>query len=430
MCYAIPGKVVEIRENIAVVDYFGEHRNVLNESPTVNIGDYVYAQGGIIIQKIPEKEALQVLKLWEKKFIELKKIDLKNSETEKHEVDKEFQKIIEKAKQGIFLKKIEILRLFKTEDKEELNLLFETANKIRQENLKNSCCVHGIIEFSNYCVNNCLYCGIRKDNKIKRYRMSVKKTVEVADYAVNKLRFKALVLQSGEDDFYSTEKLVEIIKKIKEKCGVLIFMSVGTRDFEDYKEMYEAGARGVLIRFETSNSELYERFHLGKKADFDKRIQVLKYTNKLGYIVATGSLIGLPGQTEEDLMNDILLTKKLNAEMYSFGPLIPHQDTPLAKTSLVDVNTVLKVLAVGRLIDNKAKILVTTALETLDKKGRKAGMLAGANSLMINVTPKKYKDNYTLYPGRLDRNKEITKNISEILKLLYSLGRAPIDLGL
>ncbi len=432
MCYTIPGKVVEIKKNIAIIDYFGEHRNVLNESPTVDIGNYIYAQGGIIIQKIPEKEALRILKLWRKKFIELREIDLKISETKKHEVDKKFQEIIEKAKQSIFLKKIEILRLLRIKDKEELELLLETANKIRQENLKNSCCVHGIIEFSNYCVNNCLYCGIRKENKnLKRYRMSIDEIVETADYAVNKLGFKALVLQSGEDDFYSTEKLVEIIKKIKEKCGVLIFMSVGTKDFEDYKKMYEAGARGVLIRFETSNSELYKKIHFGPKADFKKRIQLIKYANKLGYIVATGSLIGLPGQTEEDLMNDIFLIKKLNAEMYSFGPLIPHQDTPLAKTPLVDINTVLKVLAVSRLIDNRAKILVTTALETLDKKnGREAGLLSGANSLMINVTPRKYKEDYTLYPGRPDRNKEITKNISETLKLLYSLGRAPTDLGL
>jgi biotin synthase len=434
MCYAIPGKIVELNGKIAVVDYFGEHRNVLNEFIDVQRGDYVYAQGGILVQKIPEKDAILILKEWRDRFFQLKKLDLEISKIgEKGRLENnEFAEIIEKAKQGISLRKKEVLKLLKVDDKKELKLLFKTANNLRQKHLKNSCCVHGIIEFSNYCRSNCFYCGIRKNNKkLKRYRMNIDEIVELADYAVNQLGFKALVLQSGEDFWYTTEKLVRIIKGVKEKCGVLLFMSVGTRSFNCYRKMYEAGARGILLRFETSNLELYKKIHYGTKSDFRKRIKLLRYANKLGYIVATGSLIGLHGQTEEDLVNDILLTKSLKAEMYSFGPLIPHPKTPLAKTSLVDINAVLKVLAVSRLIDSNAKILVTTALETLDRKnGRRRGLLAGANSLMINVTPPKYRKCYTLYPGRPDKDKEIIKNIKETLKLLYSLGRAPTDFGM
>ena len=190
------------------------------------------------------------------------------------------------------------------------------------------------------------------------------------------------------------------------------------------------GARGVLIRFETSNPSLYERFHSGEKGDLEKRLGLIRYCRKLGYLIATGSLIGFPGQTEEDLLEDILLTKELGAEMYSFGPLIPHPDTPLGCQERPGIGMVLKVLAVSRLVDPEGKILVTTALETLDKdKGRRDGLLSGANSLMINVTPKKYRDQYSIYPGRPDKDKDIVRNIDETIKLLHSIGRAPTDLG-
>ncbi len=432
MCYAIPGKVVKLRNNIAVVDYFGEHKNVLNEFADIQIGDYVYAQGGILVQKILKQDAILILKKWKKRFFQLKKLDSRISKIKIESLEsEEFIKIIEKAKHGTPLEKKEMLRLLKTNDRKELNLLFKTANKLRQKHLKNSCCVHGIIEFSNYCRNNCFYCGIRKDNeKLKRYRMSIDKIIKVADHAVNQLGFKALVLQSGEDSWWTTEKLVEIIKKIKEKCSVLLFMSVGEKSFECYKKMYEAGARGILLRFETSNYRLYKRIHSGPKADFRKRIQLVKYANRLGYLVATGFLIGLPGQTEEDLINDALLTNSLNAKMWSFGPLIPHPQTPLANMRMININTVLKIIAVSRLINPDAKILVTTALETLNKeRGAKLGLLSGANSLMINITPPEYRDLYSIYPNKAGNDNNVEYNIEKILNLLYSLGRAPTDLG-
>lgn len=432
MCYSIPGRVVSLKNKIAVLDYFGERRQAKNELLNLHPGDYAYAQGGISIQKIAKKEANPILKEWKKIFFQLKKRDLELAEVKRGgRLNKEFKKIIAKGKQGLALKKAEILRLLKTSKKEELDLLFKTANQLRHKKLKNSCCVHGIIEFSNYCRNNCAYCGIRNGNReLKRYRLKVDEIVELAITAINELGFKALVLQSGEDDWYTTEKLVQIIKKIKAKAGVLLFMSVGERSLDCYQKLYRAGARGVLLRFETSNPKLYRKIHLGPKSDFQSRIKLLKALRKMGYLIVTGSLIGLPGQTNEDLANDILLTKSLGAEMYSFGPLIPHPRTPLAKTKKVSLKAVLKVLAVSRLVDPNGKILVTSALETLDKKnGRRQGLLAGANSLMINLTPAKYKKLYAIYLGQADRNKEVKKNIEETLKLLYSLGRAPTDLG-
>ncbi len=432
MCYAIPGKVGSVKEKNAIVDYFGEHRNVLNEFSDIKSGDYVYAQGGIIIDKIDEQDALLILKAWKNRFFKLKQIDTKITQKDDTKIsNKKFENILKKAAQGKKFAKKELLLLLKTEKQDEINLLCETANKIRQQHLKNSCCVHGIIEFSNYCRNNCQYCGIRNDNKqLSRYRMTVDEIVSVADYAVNKLKFKALVLQAGEDLWYTTERLVEIITKIKEKCGVLLSMSIGERDSDCYKKMYEAGARGILLRFETSNKKIYNNIHSGPKTDFQKRMQLIKEANKIGYLVATGSLIGLPEQKEDDLLNDILLTTSLNAEMYSFGPLIPHPETPMASSPRVDINTMLKVIAVSRLINPEAKILVTTALETLDKKnGKRLGLLAGANSLMINVTPERYKGLYTIYPSKAGADKTVNESIKETLQTLYELGRAPTDIG-
>ena len=427
MCYAIPGKVVEIGKRGLVVDYFGEQRNVINEfNEHVSLGDYVYAQSGIVVKKISEKDALLILDEWEELFFKLKEQDLMLATAKELPIKADVRAILEKR--GASLAREELLYLLKIKDKEELEALFQAANALRQEQMQNSCCVHGILEFSNYCTNMCTYCGIRSTNKkLERYRLTTDEIVELAEEAVNRLGFKALVLQSGEDSWYSDEKLIEIVKKVRERCGVLLFMSIGTRSLECYTALYEAGARGVLMRFETSNPRLYARFHSGPKADLKYRLELLKHAKQLGYIIITGSLIGLPGQTEEDLVNDILLTKSLGADMYSFGPLIATSKRKEA--SKVDITTVLKVLSVSRLADPNAKILVTTALETLDEEGRRLGLLAGANSLMINVTPPACRKRYAIYPNRAGNEISVEQNIQKTKGLLFALGRAPTDLG-
>ena len=427
MCYAIPGKVVELKENIVVLDYFGEHRNVLNKFIEVKIGEYVYAQGGLLIDKIAEEDAIEILSFWEERFFELKKTDNKLTETRNvRESSDSLLSVLQKVNLNKKLEREEILALLKTGKREELKLIYETANNIRRKELGNACCVHGIIQFSNYCRNNCFYCGIRKDKNIERYRMSPNEIVEAAKYAVKELGFKALVLQSGEDFWFDDEKLVEIIEEIK-KLNILIFLSVGVRSELSYKRFYEAGAKAVLLRFETSNEKSFHK--LRPNTNFNQRIELIKHLKKIGYIVATGFLIGLPEETEEDIINNILLTKSLNTDMYSFGPLIPAKCTPLENQSIVDKDTVLKTIAITRFIDRKSKVLVTSALETLDTSAKKEGLMAGANSLMVNITPAKYKSLYAIYPNKAGNNKDIEDSIRDTLDLLYSLGRAPTDLG-
>jgi biotin synthase len=422
MCYAIPGKVSEIQGKTVIVDYFGEKKRAINEIIDLKTGDYIYAQGGYVIQTIPEKEAIEVLETWKELFFELREADLRLSRRPPEEtgIDKSFSLILDRAAEGRELKREDLLRLLKTENPAELDLLYKTANFLRQKYLKNSCCVHGIIEFSNYCKNDCIYCGIRKSNSIlQRYRMTDEEILEGAGEAIEKHGFKALVLQSGEDLEFSVDRLADLVAEIKKRFAVLIFISVGEVGGEGLQKLYDAGARGLLMRFETSNPRLYSSLHCGDR--LEERLQDLRDAYKIGYLIVTGGLIGLPGQTEEDLLNDILLTKELRAEMYTFGPVLP--DGP--KTDFV-----LKVLAVSRLVDPKnAKIVVTTGFETLDPDARRKGLLAGANSVMLNVTPLKYRKLYNIYPDRAHAEETIDAQIKETLELLYSLGRAPTDLG-
>jgi len=421
MCYAIPGKVLDIQGKQVTVDYFGEKKKALNEIIDLKLGDYIYAQGGYVIQKVSEKEAIETLETWKELFFELREKDLRLSAlSHQGKINRDIAVILDKAGEGRQLSKAELLKLFNISDHQELDYLFKTANFLRQKHLGNSCCVHGIIEFSNYCKNDCTYCGIRQSNTIvERYRMSDEDILSAVNEAVEKYGFKALVLQAGEDPEFTVERLERLIKEIKAKHAVLIFISVGEIGREGLETLFKAGARGLLMRFETSDPELYSKLHCGDKlAD---RISDLKAAYELGYLVLTGGLVGLPGQTTESLIDDILLAKELHAEMATFGPVIP-------KGTSTDV--MLKVLALTRLADPKnARIVVTTGFETLDPEARRKGLLAGANSLMLNVTPLKYRKLYNIYPDRAHETETIEKQIDGALELLYSLGRAPTDLG-
>ena len=425
MCYAIPAKLVEINGNRAVVDYFGEKRNIMLDLSDVEIGDYVYAQGGIMVRKIPEAEALVVLDTWKEIFFELKQTDAILSKVDQKTMPENVLGILQKVNRRQTLGKKELLALYGLAGENELTVLYELANNIRQREHGNASCVHGIIEFSNYCRCNCYYCGIRHARDIERYRMSVGEIVDTAKNAVDEYDFKALVLQSGEDDWYDDEKLIRIVREIRE-LGVLVFLSLGERPRKSYERLYEAGARAALMRFETSNEEIFARLRPG--TGFQARIDLIKSLKEIGYVLATGFLVGLPGETAEDLVNNILFTKYLAPDMYSFGPLIPTKNTPLEDEPGLEVSHLLKTIAISRLADSNSNILVTTALETLDSTAARRGLLAGANSMMINLTPGKYRRLYSIYDNRAVDG-EVKKNVETTVKLLFSLGRSPTDIG-
>jgi biotin synthase len=209
----------------------------------------------------------------------------------------------------------------------------------------------------------------------------------------------------------------------------LIILSLGERNLSLYERLYKEGARSVLLRFETANPDLYAKLRPGR--ELKDRLELIKKLRETGYLVMTGFLIGLPGEREEDIKKNIELTNTLGADMFSFGPFIPHPDTPLANTPLVSTEAVLNTIANARILNPKAQVLVNTSFETLDRENAlKLGLMAGANSLMINVTPRRYQRLYDIYPERAGVEEDVETRIENIIKLLRSIGRAPTDLGL
>jgi len=268
----------------------------------VKVGDYVYAQGGILINRISEREAQEVLSAWRELFFELKGIDEKLAKIDEALVSKNLLGLLQKVNLNQQLNPQELLRLLALTEEKEVKLLYDTANNIRQREHGNACCVHGIIEFSNYCRSGCFYCGIRSESSIERYRMEPDEIIKVAQRAVDELGFKALVLQSGEDTCYDEEKLTYIVREIR-NMGVLVFLSIGTRSKELYEKLYDAGARAALLRFETSNEKIFKE--LRPSTALEDRLELIKYLKELGYVLATGFIIGLPHESDEDLINNI-----------------------------------------------------------------------------------------------------------------------------
>jgi biotin synthase len=259
--------------------------------------------------------------------------------------------------------------------------------------------LRAIIEFSNYCRKNCRYCGIRRGNKDqKRYRMSSEEIISVSIEAY-KQGFRTVVLQSGEDLYFTKDKIGDIIKRIKEKVDIAVTLSVGERDYETYRYWKMCGADRYLMRIETTNKDLFKKLH--PDDDYEYRIRCLKWIKEFGYELGTGIMLGLPKQTLEDLANDILLFKKFDADMIGCGPFLPHNGTPLFSEKMSDVNLTLKFLAVLRLVMKDINIPATTALGTIDPYGREMGLKAGCNVLMPNFTPVAYRKHYLLYNNKI-----------------------------
>ena len=352
MCYAIPGKVKALKGKTVVVDYFGQEKQALNEFYDLKVGDYISAQGGFVIKKVPPREAEETLSAWGQLFFELQDLDLRLSrlDFDRAGIDKKLAFILDQALEGVALKQEDLLYLLNLNQPRPQELLFKTANFLRQKYHQNSCCVHGVIEISNFCRCTCVYCGISTHNKpLKRYRMSPEEIVDTACRAVADYGFQALVLQSGEDPFYSPEDLADIIKTIKERQPVLICISFGEIGLKGLEKLYAAGARGLLMRFETANPVIFQKLHPGRS--LDRRLAHIRKAGELGYIIMTGGLIGLPGQTKQDMIKDVYLAKNLGAEMYSFGPFLPHPQTPLGEHQPPREEDILKVLSLTRLVD-------------------------------------------------------------------------------
>ena len=314
--------------------------------------------------------------------------------------------------------KQEIIDILKDDSKNEW--LFSLADKVRRENVGDEVHLRGLVEFSNICKRTCKYCGLRCENKnIERYRIKPEDIVYYAQKAVE-MGYKTIVLQSGEDSFFSKDVMCEIIKEIK-KLDVALTLSIGERSFEDYKAFKEAGADRYLIRIETTDRNLYKKMH--PNMDFDNRVRCLRDLKKLGYETGTGCLVGLPEQTIESLADDILFFKEIGADMVGIGPFIVHPDTPLKDFKNGDFILALKVMALTRILLPDINIPATTAMETLNPNGRIIALQSGANVVMPNVTTREFRKKYEIYPGKICVNENPDKCRGCIEAKIKSIGR-------
>ena len=312
----------------------------------------------------------------------------------------------------------DIIDILKDNDKNDE--LFRIADKVRHENVGDEVHLRGLVEFSNICKRQCKYCGLRSENKkITRYRIPADEIISYAKNAID-MGYKTIVLQSGEDEYFSTDKMVEIIKGIKQ-YDVALTLSIGERTFEDYKTFKEAGADRYLIRIETTDRELYKKMH--PNMDFDNRIRCLNNLKELGYEVGTGCLVGLPEQTTESLADDILFFKEIEADMIGIGPFIPHPDTPLKDADTGNFWLALKVMALTRIMLPNINIPATTAMETLNPNGRIIALQSGANVVMPNVTTSEYREKYEIYPNKICIHENPDKCRNCIEAKIKSIGR-------
>ena len=319
--------------------------------------------------------------------------------------------LINKAKTEHSLNKDELISLLSCQGGEQI---FKAADEVRQKYVGAEVHLRALIEFSNICRCNCAYCGLRCENRdIERYRMSAEQIVETALKAAD-FGYKTIVLQSGEDVFFTADYLAEIIREIK-KNDVAVTLSIGERSFEEYKILKDAGADRFLLRIETTDRKLYEKYHPG--ASFKNRIRCLKDLKKLGFETGTGCLVGLPGQTIESLADDILFFKELDADMIGIGPLIVHPHTPLNGQPNGNFDLALRVMALTRLLMPDINIPATTAMETLNPAGRILALQSGANVVMPNLTDDDARAKYEIYPNKAG------VNYTELSEKLRSIGR-------
>jgi biotin synthase len=333
---------------------------------------------------------------------------------------KAFAEALERAADGRELSR-EDLQVLLGADEQESASLFELADEVRSRFVGEDVHLRGLIEFSNYCAGNCLYCGLRKNNRrLVRYRMSPAEIRESARRAAG-LGCRTIVLQSGEDGFYTAEVLADLISRLKEELDVAITLSIGDRTWAEYALLKEAGADRYLLKYETSDPCLFSALRPG--TTLEERLKRIAWLKELGYQVGSGNIVGLPGQSLETLVGDILLLRGMGVEMAGIGPFIPGDRTPLGRFPPGTLEQVLKTLALARLVLPRAHLPATTATATLDARSRARALKCGANVIMPNMTPLPYRGDYRIYPGKDGLGEMPEESYAKAVRTVKSAGR-------
>lgn len=320
--------------------------------------------------------------------------------------------------------------LIEHKDAECVAYLAQRARMVREEVYGKDVFVRGLIEISNYCKNDCFYCGIRRSNKTcERYRLTKEEILACCEEGYE-LGFRTFVMQGGEDGFYTDEVLCDLIKEIKVKyseCAVTL--SLGERGKESFTKLYEAGADRYLLRHETADEAHYASLHPAELS-LENRLQCLKDLKEIGFQTGCGFMVGSPGQTTETLAKDLKWIEEFEPAMCGIGPFIPHHATIYAKEEAGNVELTCYLLSIIRLIKPNILLPATTALATLDTQGTEKGILAGANVVMPNLSPMSAKQKYELYDNKAYGGSEAAKNVEVLKKRMEAIGyRVVTDRG-
>lgn len=335
---------------------------------------------------------------------------------------KKLLSIIERLQKEHSLSLSEYEYLIENRCEEAAQLLSSSADAVRKKIYGNSVFIRGLIEISNICKNDCLYCGIRKSNlNCERYRLTEKQILECADegYA---LGFRTFVLQGGEDGYFTDEVLCRIVRKIKAaypNCAVTL--SLGERSHDSYQHLFDAGADRYLLRHETADKLHYNRLH-PENMSFENRMQCLQTLRGIGYQTGCGFMVGSPYQTAAMLAEDLKFIETFLPDMCGIGPFIPHRDTPFAAYASGTVELTCYLLSIIRLIHPSVLLPATTALGTIDPLGREKGIRAGANVVMPNLSPKAVRKKYELYNDKICTGEESAQCLQCLKRRMLSVG--------
>lgn len=333
-----------------------------------------------------------------------------------------YREIIERLYELHNISDDEIIEILKSNDENVMSLLREYSQKAVKKVYCNKIFIRGLIEFTNFCKNDCYYCGIRRSNRnADRYRLTKEDILSCCKEGYS-LGFRTFVLQGGEDRFFSTDDMCDIISSVKgtyPDCAVTL--SIGEQEYSNYKAYFDAGADRYLLRQETSNKAHYNRLH-PKSMSFENRRNCLYNLKEIGYQVGCGFMIGSPYQTLEDIVLDLRFMEKLKPSMIGIGPFISHQDTPFAYEKCGSFYLTLKLISIIRLMMNDVLLPSTTALGTIHPKGRELGILHGANVVMPNLSPQSVRKKYSLYNGKISFGEESAQCKKLLEKQMKAIG--------
>ncbi len=330
--------------------------------------------------------------------------------------------LVDKLINNRTLSKEEFTELLRDNSEKTINYLNKKAVEIRKQIYSNNVYIRGLIEISNYCKNDCYYCGIRRSNKnCDRYRLNKKDILSCCETGYP-LGFRTFVLQGGEDSYYSDEVLCDIVSEIKRNfpdCAVTL--SLGEKSKDSYQKLFSAGADRYLLRHETINEKHYSELH-PQNMKLQNRIKCLNNLKEIGFQTGCGIMVGSPYQTIENIAEDLVFISQFKPEMVGIGPFIPHKDTPFADKESGNVDLTCKILSIIRIMLPNVLLPATTALGSLQTDGREKGILCGANVVMPNLSPINVRDKYMLYNNKLSSGDEAAESLENLKNNMKKIG--------